>query len=302
MLSWRNKGQGPFRGRGRSFSQQPNLATAKKKRGTETKTTGRLGEKERKGGEERTRRVEGRKNEKKRYLDHALEHFGDERALELRLRLRVEVVFLLLQIPDHQLVVRHALPGAQLVVVDAPHQQVEHGHVLVVLDLRAATRRRGGCSGSGGSVRIPVVVVVVAVRIGIGHWGIAVLVPALVVLVAAWHGFVLVAHVDVVLLHADDALSQQAEGLAHEIGRDVVHAVRLGDGFAQPDHALQLPDRDAVTVPSDPPLRVVGPELFVLFHQQRLGLGCEFRPEGSCKANVPLQLLRGELGRHGVVS
>ena len=97
-------------------------------------------------------------------------------------------------------------------------------------------------------------------------------------------------------------MPEEAEGLAHEVGSDVVDAVGFGDGFAEPDHAFELPYGDAVAVAADAALRVLGAEFLVLLHEQRARLGGEFGLEGAREADVSLELLGGEFGGHGVVA
>lgn len=90
--------------------------------------------------------------------------------------------------------------------------------------------------------------------------------------------------------------------LPHKPGCHILDAVRLGNRLAQPNHTLQLPHRNAITVTPDAPLRVIRPEFFVLLDQQRPRLGRELRLECPRKPDVALQLLGRELGCDGVVA
>ena len=237
--------------------------------------------------------------------DHPLQHLGHERALALQGVHVVEFGFPRFEIVGQQFGVRDPLARARFLVVDAPHEGGEDGHVGVVGDFGLAGCAGGGSGGGGGGVVI-----------GVGHGGIAVVVVVVVIVVViavrAVSGrvvvvvvvalIVIIIHVDVVLFDGNDGLAQQAEGLPHHGGRDVVDAVGLRNRFRQPDQRFQLPDRDAIAIPADPALRVLGAELLVLGHEQLLGLGREFRAEGPGEADVALELRGAEFGRHGLVA
>jgi len=240
-------------------------------------------------------------------LDHPLQYLQRQVALALHFLLAVQLRLDLLEVPDNQLLLLDALAGGGLVLVDAPHEQVQDLHVLVVGDLRLLAwllllllllllvGAGAGVFVAHGAVTVPVA--------RVGHFVVAVAVGASVVAAAGGGGlFFVLVDFDVVLLDRDDALAEEVVRLADEAGDNLFDAVGLGDGLGESDQRLELADRDAVGGAADAALGVVGAELLVLLDEEGLGLLREDGPERPREPDVPLQLLGAELRLDGLVA
>jgi hypothetical protein len=230
------------------------------------------------------------------YLDHPLQHLPDQILFVVNLDLGVQVALDALDIAVYEFVLIHAFSVVFFSGLNSPDDEVEDLHVFVVGDFCLGAA--GGASWSPrGSSSVGVGVVVV----WISHGRVTLGVDWSMVVIALFSGGVearnfvfLLVDLDVVFLHADDGLSKEVVGLADKGGDHLVDAVGFGNGLAESDHALKLPDCDAVAVAANASLGIVCSEVFVFLDQQGFCIRCELGLEGAGEADVALELLCGE--------